>query len=333
MIGGEFEIDLSLQKQPSPFPPNTYLYSSGRAALYQVFRSAQSVQRKIWFPDYLCNTMVDAAVKAGCDYAFYELDEKFQVSVGALEHSGFSDGNIVVLVNYFGLMDLCGSAKLIKDSYPNAVVVEDDVQAYYSFAEKTNPYSDYRLTSYRKTFAVPDGAPVYTLHAMPAVLNPNTFAPYKIEGGVKKMNRDSLGIDDSEYLALFEEGSRLIDDNYDSVMSDDSRKLLAGTDFNQVKKQRRTNAQYLLNGLRQLGIRTLLPIPDDCVPLFIPIWLDNRNDVRKRMFANEIYCPVHWPLDGLDVKKGKEMAEHELSLIVDQRYDKNDIVLIINLLK
>ena len=51
------------------------------------------------------------------------------------------------------------------------------------------------------------------------------------------------------------------------------------------------------------------------------------------MFGHDVFCPVHWPLDGLDVKKGKEMAELELSLVVDQRYDEKDMDTIVHLLK
>lgn len=74
---------------------------------------------------------------------------------------------------------------------------------------------------------------------------------------------------------------------------------------------------------------------DNCnhIPLCIPVYLENRDEVRRSMFQHEVFCPVHWPLEGLPVKKGKEMAEHELSLIVDQRYVEKDIISMINLLK
>ena len=51
------------------------------------------------------------------------------------------------------------------------------------------------------------------------------------------------------------------------------------------------------------------------------------------MFEHEVFCPVHWPLEGMEVKKGKKMAEHELSLICDQRYGKDDMDLILSLIK
>jgi len=333
MLGGEFEIDLSIQRDTFKPAPDTYYYASGRAALYQILKSLKDKVTKIWFPDWLCHTMVEAAQKAGFEYDFYELSDKFMATVEALDAKDFKDGCLVLLINYFGLQDLTATAKAIKEAYANAIIIEDDVQAYYCFAEETNPYADYRFTSLRKTFSSPDGGLVYTKHLMPLATQPNTFAKYKIEAGVMKSHRGKEGIKDEDYLALFEKGSELIDENYDNVMSLDSQRLFAGTDLQRVKQKRQENAAFLLEGLKSLSVAPLIEVPKDKVPLFVSIWLEDRNTIRKKMFQNEVFCPVHWPLEGLPLKKGAEMEQHELSLIVDQRYTIEDMELIIKHLK
>lgn len=333
MLGGEFEIDLSIQRDAFKPAPDTYYYASGRAALYQILKSLKDRVTKIWFPDCLCHTMVEAVQKAGHEFEFYELSYKFVATVDALDANGFKDGGLVLLINYFGLQDQTATAKAIKEAYPNSIIIEDDVQAYYCFAEETNPYADYRFTSLRKTFSSPDGGLVYTKHSMPMATQPNSFAKYKIEAGVMKCHRGEEGVKDEDYLALFEKGSELIDENYESVMSIDGQRLFVGTDLQFVKQKRQENAACLLEGLKSLGMEPLIEVPEDKVPLFIPIWLEDRNTIRKRLFQNEVFCPVHWPLEGLPLKKGAEMAQHELSLIVDQRYSTNDMDLILTLLK
>ena len=325
MIGGEFEIDLSTRRDTFSPAPDTYYYASGRAALYQILKSIRGSVNKVWFPDWLCHTMIEATQKAGVDYEFYELNSSFMATTEALDAKGYRNGEIVVLINYFGLQDIQSPAKQIKEAYPQAIIIEDDVQAYYCFAEETNPFADYRFTSLRKTFAVPDGGLVYTKRPMPIAKQPNTFAKYKVEAGVMKAHRGEKGIKDEDYLALFEKGSKLIVENYESIMSRDSKMLWAGTDTQFVKKRRQENAKYLIDGLESIGIKTLIDVPGNKVPLFIPIWLEDRDDIRKKMFENEIYSPVHWTQGVLPTKTGANMARHELSIIIDQRYPPKKI--------
>lgn len=332
MIGGEFEIDLSIQREFVP-QPDTYYYASGRTALYQILRSLDPQHTKVWIPDWLCHTVVEAAERANVEGVFYELNSYFKVSLEALDKSGFRDGEVVLMVNYFGLQDLAPIAKAIKDQYPQSIVIEDDVQAYWCFAEQENLYADYRFTSMRKAFAIPDGGLVRATRPMPEATGLNTFAPLKVKAGVMKQHRGQEGIKDEDYLSLFKQGEELISENYESRMSNDSLRFLAGTDFARVKQQRQANAKVILEGLNKLGIKPLIDVPTDSVPLFIPIYLDNRDEVRRWMFQHEVFCPVHWPLEGMNVRKGKEMAEHELSLIVDQRYGEKEMNEIIKMIR
>ena len=332
MLGGEFEIDLSIQRDLVP-QPDMYYYASGRTALYQILRSLGPQHTRVWMPDWLCHTMVEAAERAKTEVVFYELNSDYKATLEALDKSGFRDGEAVLMVNYFGLQDLKPTAKAIKEQYPQSIVIEDDVQAYWCFAEQENPYADFRFTSMRKAFAIPDGGLVKTSRLMPDAMATNTFAPLKVKAGVMKLHRGQDGIKDEDYLALFRQGDELISENYEGRMSDDSKRLFAGTDFEQAKRQRRANTEVILEGLKSLGIKPLIEVPADAVPLFIPIYLENRDEVRRRMFQHEVFCPVHWPLEGLVVKNGKDMAEHELSLIVDQRYGKKEMNLILSLVR
>lgn len=332
MIGGELEIDLSLQREFVP-QPDVYYYASGRTALYQILRSLAPQYRKLWLPDWLCHTMVDAVEKAGFEYRFYVMDADFKATIDALDKSGFKDGEAVLMINYFGLQDLAVISQTIKDAYPQAVVIEDDVQAYWAFAEKENPFADYRFTSLRKALPVPDGGLVKTKRPMPRAIEKNTFAPLKIKAGAMKFHRGEEGINDEDYLKLFKEGDKLIPENYDSVMSLDSQRLFAGTDLEKAKQQRQANAAQLIAGLDEIGIKPMVPVSADSVPLFVPIYLENRDDVRRCMFQHDVFCPVHWPLEGMPVKRGADMAAHELSLIMDQRYGEKDMDLMISLIK
>lgn len=116
-------------------------------------------------------------------------------------------------------------------------------------------------------------------------------------------------------------------------MSEMSQEIIKKVDFQRIAYIRQRNAKQIIDGLKTLGVETILPISEDCVPLFVPIWLEDRNKVRKQMFQNQIFCPVHWPLEGMNVQKGAEMAEHEMSIIIDQRYTNKEMDFILTTLE
>jgi len=326
MIGGEFEIDLT-KKGRFVEETDTYYYASGRAALYQIICSLNI--KCVWLPDYLCISVVEAVTKAGCQVAFYELDDNLDPKMETLNPDKH---DAILLIDYFGLKDLNEIENNLSSLYPDVVIVEDDVQAYYDFIEGKNQNVQYRFTSLRKTFAVIDGGLVYTKHQLTNATDNNTFSQYKLQAADMKFHRTESS-DDSKYLALFEKGEEMIDENYDSRMSEESKALFAACDIDDVRRKRIANSKVILKGLNELGVKTIIPVHENKTPLFIPIYLDDRNKVRKAMFGQNIFCPVHWPLEGMKIKKGAEMAEHELSLIIDQRYTTEDMNRILQLLE
>ena len=78
------------------------------------------------------------------------------------------------------------------------------------------------------------------------------------------------------------------------------------------KLQKKEDIQFLINDFNE-----------NDVLLFVHIMLekDKRNSLRKYLIENEIYLPIHWPLEN----KLNNIIDNELSLICDQRYSKNEI--------
>lgn len=334
MIGGEFPIavtDVMNAESRHSVSPDVYAYSSGRAALYQILKYLKHEQavKRVLLPDYLCSSVLVPVKALGLDYTFYPIDEKLE-----LIPENFSDlystGTAVLVINYFGLQDLSDSITMVRAIDEKAIIIEDDVQAYYEFRKPLGDV-DFKFTSLRKTFAVPDGGLVKTHYELPIVEKPNTFGQYKAAAALLKSMREG-NFNDKIYLEMFEKGEDLIDGELECGMNRIAKKLYGALDEEHVKIRRLNNARYLIEELSKMEITPILPLTDNHVPLFIPIYLENRDEVRRRMFQNEVFCPVHWPLDGMDVRKGKEMAEHELSLIIDQRYGEKGIELILSLL-
>lgn len=334
MIGGEFQIavtDILNASNRHSETSDVYSYSSGRAALYQILKLLKQEKgvHHILLPDYLCSSVLVPVKALGLDFTFYPIDEQLE-----LEPQSFSTlykkDSAVLVINYFGLKDLSAQIHTIRSLDEHAIIIEDDVQAYYEFKKSLGDV-DFKFTSLRKTFAVPDGGLVKTKLQLPKVEAPNTFGQYKAAAALLKSMREG-NFNDQIYLEMFEKGEDLIDDELESSMSNIARKLYTIVDESRVKIRRLNNASYLVEHLNRIGIKPMLPLLEDHVPLFIPVVLNNRDEIRRRMFQHEVFCPVHWPLDGMSVKRGADMAKHELSLIVDQRYNKNDMDFMINLM-
>ena len=327
MIGGEFPITVTDVLNASIIHsevPEVYTYSSGRAALYQILKFLKQVKgiNSILLPDYLCSSVLVPIKALELDYSFYPIDEQLELESSSFAYL-YKNSSAVLVINYFGLKDLTTQIQFIRSLDEHAIIIEDDVQAYYEF-EKPIGNVDFKFTSLRKTFAVPDGGLVKTKHQLPKVETPNTFGQYKAAAALLKSMREG-NFNDQIYLEMFEKGESLIDSELECGMSLIAEKLYAALEEERVKIRRLNNALYLIGQLGKIGIKPLLPFSEGYVPLFIPIMLNNRDEVRKRMFQNEMFCPVHWPLEGIDLKRGKVMAETELSLIIDQRYGRKEM--------
>lgn len=333
IIGGEMEFDLSILNRHivGDFIGNGVLYSSGRNALYAILESLKKRNiGRILLPDYLCSSVVMTVMSAGFKYKFYSLTEELLPNCKDIESK--TDNDAILIINYFGLQDLSESIGRIKRIVPEAVIVEDDVQAFYNFIESDN-LADYSFTSLRKWFAVPDGGVAKSLNF--DLLEPNgrnLFGEIKLSGLVLKGLRKTLGSIDNTYLNLLKEGEDLINASISSPCMEITINAMERTDVKRLALMRKRNAGLMISGLAELGLTPIIKPISESVPFFIPLVLEDRDRVRHKLFEHDIFCPVHWPLDGLEVERGKYMAEHELSMIIDQRYGVTDINRILEIL-
>ena len=63
--------------------------------------------------------------------------------------------------------------------------------------------------------------------------------------------------------------------------------------------------------------------------MFIPILVPGhkRDELRRSLIADNIFCPIHWPVSQYHVldEKTRAIYENELSLVCDQRYNEDDM--------
>jgi len=86
----------------------------------------------------------------------------------------------------------------------------------------------------------------------------------------------------------------------------------------------------MADSLASVGLHPLVELPDDRVPLYLPLLLKGRDSVRASLASQGIFCPVHWPRpSSLGVPKPPSeespLWTDEISIIIDQRYGPEDI--------
>lgn len=336
IIGGEFELNPYSFQKKSQNIFDGFFYSSGRAALYAILDHIfqASPIKTIYLPNYLCSSVVETTRLFRTNIIFYPILDNLKPDESFLQNQDFNL-SIIILINYFGCIDLQSIIHNLKRNNTDLYIVEDNVQALHSMFTETE--ANFSFTSFRKQLPVPDGGWVKTKHEnfnSRQINKKNTFVSYKIAGGLLKNYKYYKCIDDSVYLDLLNKGEKLINDNLYSTISDFTLDIISKLDLNSIAQKRTENALYLLSKLDKIGIKPLVEIRKSFIPLFLPIMLKNRDQVKDILFQHSIFCPTHWPTDNIsELNKLNIMANSELSLVIDQRYDFKDMDMILKILE
>jgi hypothetical protein len=327
-IGGEMEIDpASLDAAIDPGPPTP---ATGRGALRQILSHVARARGRgaVALPDYLCESVVRTVVDAGFTPRFFRVGEDLAIDRPSARAA--AEGAVAALaIAYFGLVDLREEIALLRVAAPGAVIIKDDVQASWTVSDLQG--ADHAFTSLRKSLPVPDGALV--VPPVPMDLDEDAssaFAVAKLAGALLKHARRAAGsADDAAFLALFASGERRLEQDlpYRARASWISASIVRRLDLAEVAERRRRNFAALAAAIAGLGLAPIAPLAPGAVPLCLPVRVRERDRVRAALAREDIYCPVHWPVPtGHEAALGiNRLYATELSLVVDQRYEEEDM--------
>ena len=311
-IGSEFHYMVKDTGTGIIFPKPGTLVFSGRTAIENILGNLKNVHTAL-LPSYCCDSIIEPFRKAGIFVKFYPVNWK-----NGLKIIIDSSADILFWCNYFGF----------QNDIPNfeGIIIEDITHSLLSL-KQFHKESDYFIASLRKWEPVNSGG--YCSINTTTKLPPKEYVEQKTTA--MKLKKKYLTEFDQnnkqEYLRLFNECNHWLAENYSGLSIDIlSRDYLEHVDVEKQRITRISNARILYNGLKD-KVQFLFPEEDMDCPLFVPILLKNRNEVRKHLIENDIYCPIHWP-------KPKECESNiydmELSLICDQRYGDEDMKRIVS---
>lgn len=307
-IGSEF-WDIPLGEANNIFSPNTQWFISGRSALKAIIEDNDFHTAAI--PYWCCDSMVKPFVESGVEVVFYGKD--------------WVEADAILVMDYFGY-----STDKTYNDYPG-IVIRDVTHSLFS---KAYGDADYTFGSLRKWAGFLTGGFAIGLKKN-VEYSKSQFDNYvALRQEAMSMKKAYMtGVSNSkEYLDLFNRAEVVLE-NIGIVEADERDvKMARYLDTAAIKSIRRENAAILMAAFKDWLVFPTLK-DNDC-PLFVPIRVENRNELRKYLIQNEVYCPVHWPMSSYHrlSAKQRQFYESEISLVCDQRYSVADMKRVIALI-
>ena len=311
-IGGYFSLELPFHEE---YHKDAIKLNTGRNCLEFILRARK--YQKVFIPYYTCEAILEPFHKLGVGYEFYHINRQFEIEDDIV----LNDKESILYTNYFGLKQ-----KYIENLVQryNTSLIVDNTQAF--FADHILGLDTFYTC--RKFFGVPDGAYLYC----DALLD--DF--YEQDQSFGRMDHLLKRID-----LTAEEGYadfRRIDDGLGQQpirrMSKLTQRIMLSVDYGAVASKRRDNYNLLHSALGFTNCASF-PLGDEEVPMVYP-YLSANESLRGHLIKNRIYVALYWPnisqwisADALESNLSIQM----IPLPIDQRYGKDDMNYIINVIK
>lgn len=308
-IGGFFGLELPAARGAHHTGP--LALASGRACLRRVL--ARLKPARALAPFYICDTALHAFQHEGIPVEFYDLDANLQPRLPA----DGSAGDVILYVNYFGLMaaDVPGLVAGRRER-----VVVDDTQAFFERGYD----GAWAFNSARKWFGVPDGAFAYG----------DGLGVENVPFAVPMVDHLLTALTDNGPLAFeqYKQSEAAVSDRL-LAMSPLSARLLAGIDYDGVRRTRKRNFEVLHH---QLGRHNRLPAAllerasaPEVTPFCYPLLVDTAapwNELWKRgAFVPRLWSEVPLREGAVAYPHSTRLAEQLMALPIDHRYGDEDM--------
>lgn len=323
-IGSEFWDVPTTGKVNQLFPESVHWFLSGRSALHAIINELHGCHT-VSIPSWCCDSMIKPFTDHGIEVRFYPVYWQ-----NGLVQEINRDSDILFLMDYFGYTgqqpDLSGF---------KGVIIRDVTHSILSAAYND---ADYYFGSLRKWCGIRTGGYAWTQDSHCIITDhwdePEEASLYNryISLREKAMNLKNIyihnmDITDKSFLSIFGDAENILEQIGIATGADRDITLAHQMDAAFIKSRRRANAGVLCDAFPEWLI--FREMRDSDCPMFVPILVPNgrRDEMRKYLIENSIYCPVHWPVSEYHKLSAKEkyIYDNELSLVCDQRYSEKDM--------
>lgn len=270
-IGGYFSLELPYYEE---YHKDAIRLNTGRNCLEYILHARKYC--KVYLPFFTCEVILEPFKKLNVAYEFYHINMHLELDQEIILNAG----EALLYTNYFGLKQ--EYVERLTAQYGKRLIV-DNTQAFYS---KPIGGVDAFYTC-RKFFGVPDGAYLYT----------DAKLDFDIEQDVSYdrmsflLKRHDVGAEAG--YRDFQELSRKLVGQPIKLMSNLTKRMMQGINYQAIAQRRRNNYHYLYMHLSGTNLLQL-PMADDSVPMVYPYLSENKT-LKERLIAEKIFVATYWP--------------------------------------
>lgn len=318
-IGSEFwDVPINTSCSQSELLNTATWFVSGRSALRAIIRRIKqdTSVKTAAIPSWCCDSMIIPFVKEGIEPRFYTVSYR-----NGLYQKLDCNCDVTLVMDYFGYENNDFEAT-------GGIIIRDLTHNPFCNRHKD---ASYYFGSLRKWCGFYTGGFAYGVESIQSYND--EYVSLREEAMTQKKTFIDGKRDDKHYLLLFEQAEKMLESC--EIFDGDKRDIVAANhlDIQKIIARRRQNAQQILNEFGDIAIFPEVG-SNDC-PMFVPILVKNRDELRKYLISERIYCPSHWPItkEHRISEATKQLYNEEISLVCDQRYTEDDMNRLITVLK
>ena len=311
--GGFLPLELNKRNEYYQYD-NTQMqrFNCAKAAVDRVLRYIDA--DKVYVPYYLCPNVCKEIERHPAEVCYYYINNNLLP-----ESLPDEPGICIYLVNYFGVMDKAITEYAGK--FEKAWVIIDNCHSFFQKPIMGKRF--FNVYSCKKFFGVPDGA--YLIGE--DIDSRDIKEVYADEKAVYLI--ECLEHGTNYCYAKKKSVDHAIAEKYEG-MSVFAQHILMSIDYDAVKCQRHENFSLYEE---VFATSNMLVCEEESTPYMYP--LNIGKNIKKQLVEQKIYVPTLWASTLKEQFKGKleyRLADETIFLPVDQRYGKNDIQYIIEVI-
>ena len=334
-VGGFFETCEPSYEGTVPWPQPSVFFALGRFVVPSLLRVNRCI-RRLWIPDYFCPDVIQHW-SALIETVPYRDDPRWPEPEWKSLQPDKHD--LVVAVNYFGVRT--------KEPWEHwrsrhdCILLEDHSHDPVSSWALTST-ADYAFSSLRKSMPITDGAICWSPAGLRLPRLPRAANSVGVELKLIAMAAKAEFLagkappeSKSRYREWYAQGDRYFEGGPEAAISDralDCIRTGVPITWRHSREHNVRNLLYSIMETQEVAEPLFTQWPANSVPFAVVLLFasgKDRNSCRAYLEANNVFCPIHWPV----VQAGprvSDLSARILTIPADQRYGDADMARVAN---